>query len=848
MTCVEPNSLFSLQRFLESTVNLWFFSLGAAVSGFDSTWRSTPCSAPLLSNSVQEESRHGDRIFSPASQHGMETVPAWQLLFASQTQLPATLVGSTLQQARAPSQHTSPVVDGGVSGAAASHSAGGVSVPLALPQFGPPQSLQQGVPRHALNSGLNGGQMLSQQTGGAHVVGGFMQASQQTTTTPFPHNVAIVVHGANGLNNSPNQAHVIGGDIQGPNGDGVQLQRITLPANVQGNVLPSVVHANMEKTLPSVVHDGGTAVTHGNVSLLNNATIGHSLPPIAPNASNPSALHELNSLHNANTPIMNTPTVALGNDISLNNANANLPNVTVPTVALGSNLSLNNANLPSVAVGGTMAHSLTNPNIAKNVPSATVGVSTAHPANTTKNISNNLARQRVNIQPSGSAPKSFAQLFTASNPGGHNVSIASPIPMPIISEKIVETHRGEPFITFEDNEIQQMNKIENIMLVGKFSHGKPLLSEIRSYFAKTFVLRGTVEIGLMDPRHVFLAFSNPDDCVDIFVKGQISFNGKYLMRLFRWTADFDTRFETSLAPVMGSKRPGKEDEGFWQPIEYEKVPPYCLTCKKQGHLPPTCRSRIRRSGPTVGPEQPLLPAPLPQVGVGVGTSTNPLLGSQPVAPIHISTCNTFTLLQDVNETVLAEGAHTQEVVHDTTLANQAHTQEATTKDFDADLDDHLAKVLGSRRGSSVTGGTSVEDNSTHGDASSAAPTSLGLQTPVREHGIGLEASDDDDDNNSSVAGRVAIFESAGSLDLRSLDSFRLRLGFDSAFAGFQIRSLLVSPGLWGDFNCLLNVDEKKGGLPYPHRKTTNFRECVSTCDLIDSTAYGSSFTWWKWEA
>lgn len=49
----------------------------------------------------------------------------------------------------------------------------------------------------------------------------------------------------------------------------------------------------------------------------------------------------------------------------------------------------------------------------------------------------------------------------------------------------------------------------------------------------------------------------------------------------------------------------------------------------------------------------------------------------------------------------------------------------------------------------------------------------------------------------------------------------------------------------GDFNCLLNVDEKKGGLPYPHRKTTNFRECVSTCDLIDSTVYGSSFTWWN---
>nr|GMC82702.1 disease resistance RPP13-like protein 4 [Ipomoea batatas] len=77
----------------------------------------------------------------------------------------------------------------------------------------------------------------------------------------------------------------------------------------------------------------------------------------------------------------------------------------------------------------------------------------------------------------------------------------------------------------------------------------------------------------------------------------------------------------------------------------------------------------------------------------------------------------------------------------------------------------------------------VEDSSTQGDTSSAALTSLGLQTPVREQGTGLcllnieqatiptvslvahhtkaPASDDDDDSDSSVAGRVAIFESAG---------------------------------------------------------------------------------------
>nr|GMD98094.1 uncharacterized protein LOC109164037 [Ipomoea batatas] len=49
----------------------------------------------------------------------------------------------------------------------------------------------------------------------------------------------------------------------------------------------------------------------------------------------------------------------------------------------------------------------------------------------------------------------------------------------------------------------------------------------------------------------------------------------------------------------------------------------------------------------------------------------------------------------------------------------------------------------------------------------------------------------------------------------------------------------------GDFNCLLSVDEKNCGLPYPHRKTTPFRACISMCDLVEASSYGSCFTWWN---
>nr|GMC74064.1 hypothetical protein Iba_chr03cCG6710 [Ipomoea batatas] len=160
---------------------------------------------------------------------------------------------------------------------------------------------------------------------------------------------------------------------------------------------------------------------------------------------------------------------------------------------------------------------------------------------------------------------------------------------------------------------------------------------------------------------------------------------------------------------------------------------------------------------------------VPQVGVGVGTSTNPLLGSQPVAPIPISTCNTFTLLQDVNETVFAEGAHTQEVL-DKEGVPHAQSQE----------EPHVQSQYDTQ--APVIAHTPTQ---AHNEYAYSSPTQAIIPTvsPVAHHtkapvtkrtrrtrstseqsnvaGFYREASDDDDDSDSSVASRVAIFESAG---------------------------------------------------------------------------------------
>nr|GMD00007.1 hypothetical protein Iba_chr05eCG11090 [Ipomoea batatas] len=160
---------------------------------------------------------------------------------------------------------------------------------------------------------------------------------------------------------------------------------------------------------------------------------------------------------------------------------------------------------------------------------------------------------------------------------------------------------------------------------------------------------------------------------------------------------------------------------------------------------------------------------VPQVGVGVGTSTNPLLGSQPVAPIPISTCNTFTLLQDVNETVFAEGAHTQEVLD---KEGVPHAQSQEEPQVQSQYDTQALVIAHT-------------PTQAHNEYAYSSPTQAIIPTvsPVAHHtkapvtkrtrrtrsaseqsnvaGFYREASDDDDDSDSSVASRVAIFESAG---------------------------------------------------------------------------------------
>ncbi|KAH0776264.1 hypothetical protein KY290_007675 [Solanum tuberosum] len=49
----------------------------------------------------------------------------------------------------------------------------------------------------------------------------------------------------------------------------------------------------------------------------------------------------------------------------------------------------------------------------------------------------------------------------------------------------------------------------------------------------------------------------------------------------------------------------------------------------------------------------------------------------------------------------------------------------------------------------------------------------------------------------------------------------------------------------GDFNVILNDEEKQGGLDFTQSKALDFSQCVNNCALTELKYTGSKFTWWN---
>ncbi|KAL0286807.1 UNVERIFIED_CONTAM: hypothetical protein Sangu_2720400 [Sesamum angustifolium] len=113
--------------------------------------------------------------------------------------------------------------------------------------------------------------------------------------------------------------------------------------------------------------------------------------------------------------------------------------------------------------------------------------------------------------------------------------------------KIASTYKGQPSITYSDEETMHLADRLRFALVVKFSHEPPNLNFLRQRINK-LGLRGFVTIGPLNFKHVLIMVSNEDDFSGLWLRGELSFDG-FPMRIFRWTPDFDPQIESPIAPV-----------------------------------------------------------------------------------------------------------------------------------------------------------------------------------------------------------------------------------------------------------------------------------------------------------
>ncbi|KAL2500198.1 Uncharacterized protein Adt_25748 [Abeliophyllum distichum] len=205
-------------------------------------------------------------------------------------------------------------------------------------------------------------------------------------------------------------------------------------------------------------------------------------------------------------------------------------------------------------------------------------------------------------------------------------------------------HRGEPALTITADEEASLTEPFKFTLVGKFSHRKPSMVEVRNSFQK-FRFTGEFKIGLIDFKHILIHLTHEDDYSRLFLK-PLWFIMGCPMRVLKWTCDFHPDAETPIAPVWISfpllpvdlrakeflfalsklvgvplrideatadllrpsevrvcvevnlehKLPDRvwiergESRSFWQPVVYEQLPHFCAKCRHMGHLIDKCRA------------------------------------------------------------------------------------------------------------------------------------------------------------------------------------------------------------------------------------------------------------------
>ncbi|KAB5551438.1 hypothetical protein DKX38_008749 [Salix brachista] len=249
-----------------------------------------------------------------------------------------------------------------------------------------------------------------------------------------------------------------------------------------------------------------------------------------------------------------------------------------------------------------------------------------------------MAKGGVGIQPNFS-PRAYNKSFQSVLMGEKTLIVKD--------TRSSEKFQNAPAAIFYDDEVDALAAPLQRTLVGKFNR-MPRFEVIREFFRRLNLL-GAFDIHWFDYKHIFIKLNNDLDYQRLFAKRDWFFGG-YKMRVLKWSVDFIPEKESSIVPVwisfpnlryhlyegsallnlakslgppiqmdeatakgtrpskarvciefdclvepptkiwvqVRSRESGKNLSGYWQPVNFEKMPAYCTKCSHVGHHMVNC--------------------------------------------------------------------------------------------------------------------------------------------------------------------------------------------------------------------------------------------------------------------
>ncbi|KAI3470715.1 hypothetical protein Pfo_027378 [Paulownia fortunei] len=129
----------------------------------------------------------------------------------------------------------------------------------------------------------------------------------------------------------------------------------------------------------------------------------------------------------------------------------------------------------------------------------------------------------------------------------HSLNKSLIIDTPDISIGSYSKYHGIDVVIFSEAETFKLAEPLQFAFIGKFSHGTPSLKQLHQHFT-LLKLTGRHSVHILNPKHILIILSNDADFARLWLRRIWYFDG-FPMRLFKWSPEFNPKFESVVVPL-----------------------------------------------------------------------------------------------------------------------------------------------------------------------------------------------------------------------------------------------------------------------------------------------------------